>query len=226
MTIKINPLRMLMATTLLCAVMLADDRSITVSIGNGNFVCTSLPFYLEENYSYSQEIYLQTEINLPGYQVEKLIFTSSNNFAFLDTDVVIYLGHTSKDIFISSADFIDHSEFTEVYRGAIYTPSTGEIEIELDTPFPYNNVDNLVLAFDENTPGHPDIPPNGQCSYGWLGHQTFNTGGDYVYRSVRTYHWAYVDPEDPFYGGWSEQLGVRTNIQMIMEKCHMELTVT
>ena len=203
---------------MLSTFIIADNRSITVSIGSGNFVCTTLPFHIEEDYSYSQQIYLQSEINLTGYQIEKLIFTSNNDFAFLDTDVVIYMAHTNKDVFESSSDFIDNNEFTEVYNGSVYTPSAGEIEIELDTAFLYNNVDNLVLAWDENTPGNPGNPVNSWCSYGWFGHRTYNTDGNDAYRSIRTYHWSDINPQNPFLGGWSEKLSVRNNIQMVMEE--------
>ncbi len=209
-------IKLMFFTALFALAPIAAEDRITVSIGDGVLVCTTLPFYIEENYSYSQQIYLQSEINLPGYQVEKLIFTSANDAAFLDTDVVIYLGHTSMDLFESSADFVDLSELTEVYSGAVYTPASGEIEIELDTPFPYNNVDNLVLAYDENTPGSPGMP-NYWCAYGWYGHRTMNNNGDFLTRSIRTWHWSDIDPADPFQStGGNERLSSRNNIQMIM----------
>ena len=85
----------------------------------------------------------------------------------------------------------------------------------------YNNVDNLVLAWDENTPDNPGNPVNYWCAYGWLGHRTTNNSGNDAYRSIRTYHWSDINPEDPFLGGWTEKLSVRNNIQMVMVE-HVE----
>ncbi len=160
----------------------ANNREITVGIGNGELLYTTLPFYVDENYSYSQQIYLQSEINLNGFQVEKIIFTSGNGEAFLDNNVVIYLGHTKMDYFSSTSSWIPLDQFTEVYNGPVYTPATGEIEIQLYTPFYYNNIDNLVMAYDENTPGNPgSFQP--WCAYGWYGHRAYDQSGEFITRA-------------------------------------------
>jgi hypothetical protein len=98
----------------------------------------------------------------------------------------------------------------------VYTPANGEIEIELDTPFFYNNVDNLVIAYDENTPGNPgSFQP--WCAYGYYGHRVYASNGDYEYRSWRTWDWSDIDPGSPFQStGINEILSVRSNIKFIM----------
>ena len=194
----------------------ANNRDITVSIGNGGLLCTTLPFYVDENYSYSQQIYLQSEINLDGYQVEKIIFTSGNGEAFIDDEVIIYLGHTNQENFSSTSNWIPLDQFTQVFSGAIYTPANGDVEIELDTPFPYNNTQNLVIAFDENTPGNPgSYQP--WCAYGYYGHNVYASNGNYEYRSWRTWEWSDIDPESPFQSnGGNEILSARSNIKFIM----------
>ena len=202
--------------TFILGMLVAENRNITVSIGNGELLCTTLPFYVDENYSYSQQIYLQSEINLDGYQLEKIIFTSGNGEAFMDDDVVIYLGHTDQENFSSTSDWIPMDQLTEVFSGAVYTPANGEIEIELDTPFAYNNTQNLVVAFDENTPGNPgSFQP--WCAYGYYGHRVYASNGDYEYRSWRTWDWGDIDPESPFQSnGGNEILSARSNIKFIL----------
>lgn len=198
------------------SIIFANNREITASIGNGELLCTTVPFYVDENYSYSQQIYLQSEINLNGYQIDKIIFTSGNGEAFLDDNVVIYLGHTSQNNFSSTSNWIPLNQFMEVYNGPVYTPANGEVEIELDTPFYYNNVENLVIAYDENTPGNPgSFQP--WCAYGYFGHRVYASNGDYEYRSWRTWDWSNIDPESPFQStGGNEILSARSNIKFIM----------
>ena len=49
------------------------------------------------------------------------------------------------------------NELTEVFAGdvSIYVPSPNNwMEIPLTTSFNYNNIDNLIIAVDENSPGY------------------------------------------------------------------------
>jgi len=133
----------------------------TVTIGSGTNTGYLLPVNSNYGYTYSQQIVLQSEIANAG-SIEKLRFymvggislSSSNNWT-------IYMGHTSKTTFSSNTDWVSSASLTQVFSGTIAsTPVAGWYEISLNTPFAYNNSDNLVVAVDENASGY-----NGSTNY-------------------------------------------------------------
>jgi len=65
------------------------------------------------------------------------------------------MGHTDKDAFDSTTDWIDIDELTEVYQGTVNIPAENMwIEIMLNMPFVYNGEDNLVIAVRETHAGN------------------------------------------------------------------------
>lgn len=122
-----------------------------VTIGSGTTTANTLPVNAFYGYSYTQQIVLKSEINQGGniytlrfYMVGGIALSNSN-------DWTIYMGHTSKTSFSSTTDWVPLTGLTQVWTGTITaTPPAGWYEIELDTPFAYNNTDNLVIAVDEN----------------------------------------------------------------------------
>jgi hypothetical protein len=125
-----------------------------VFIGSGNNDL-NIPVYPSFEYSYSQTIYLQSDIDLSGQHITNVYYywngedvgNQSNNWT-------IYMGHTTQTSFNGYNDWIPSSELTRVFSGELDIANTpGWIEIALDTPFMYNNNDNLVVAVDENSVG-------------------------------------------------------------------------
>jgi len=123
----------------------------TVIIGNGTSDL-SLPIEPYYGYTYSQSIFLQSELNIADQQINKLYYywngaeeaTYSNNWT-------IYMGHTTNTSFADGTSWIPLSNLTSVFTGEVALPATaGWIEIFLTSPFAYNNTDNLVIAVDEN----------------------------------------------------------------------------
>lgn len=119
-----------------------------------------LPISPYHQYSYTQVIYLQSEINTPGLYINNLAYywdgegecTNSN-------DWTIYMGHTSQSDFPSLGDWVPYSQLTQVFSGSISIPATpGWINIPLDVWFAYNNMDNLVIGVDQNQPGIDSHP--------------------------------------------------------------------
>ncbi len=105
-------------------------------------------------YTYTQQIYLQSQISTSGYITTIRFYFLAGDFT-KSLDWVIYLGYTSKTAFSNSDDWISISNLTKVFDNTVTYPSINNwIEIELETPFYYNNSDNLVVAIDENTPGY------------------------------------------------------------------------
>ncbi|WP_053991358.1 T9SS type A sorting domain-containing protein [Mangrovimonas sp. TPBH4] len=123
-----------------------------ISIGDGVGTTSQLPVSSCYNYSYSQQIIYQTEINSIG-EITSLsfYFNSSAGENSNSSDWTIYLGHTAKSAFSSATDWEIIDNLTQVFSGTVSYPGNGNwIEIVLDTPFNYNNADNLLIAVDEN----------------------------------------------------------------------------
>jgi hypothetical protein len=139
---------------------------LAVQIGTGYSVYPSLPISVSVDYSYTQTLYLQSEINIPDSRISKIYFEFSGGggiptYSMSEgedglpfKDWVIYMGHTDKSDFNSYTDWIPFEDLTEVFNGEVNIPDGYSwIEITLDVPFEYNNSDNLVIAVDENTLG-------------------------------------------------------------------------
>lgn len=125
----------------------------TVTIGSGTGTSSYVPLYGYYEYSYSQQIYNQTEINAKGQITKIRLYYSSGSYTNT-TNWTVYLGHTTKTSFSSTSDWVPVSTLTQVFSGTVTYPATGNwLEITLSTPFSYNNVDNLILAVDENEAG-------------------------------------------------------------------------
>ncbi|MDD3664551.1 MAG: choice-of-anchor D domain-containing protein [Bacteroidales bacterium] len=130
----------------------------TVTIGSGTTTDYTIPVGAYYNYSYNQQIVLQSEIATAGsitkikfYMVGGVDLSNSNNWT-------IYMGHTTKTGFASTTDWEAYSSLTQVYYGTIAsTPSAGWYEITLSVPFNYNNTDNLLVAVDENNPAYGSV---------------------------------------------------------------------
>ncbi|HQK57049.1 MAG TPA: choice-of-anchor D domain-containing protein, partial [Candidatus Syntrophosphaera thermopropionivorans] len=114
----------------------------------------SLPIEPAYGYSYSQSIFLQSDIHIANRYIDKISFywyadddaTSSNNWT-------IYMANTDLTEFADENSWVTEG-LTQVFSGQVDL-SAGErwIEITLDTPF-YHNNQNLIIAVDENTAGY------------------------------------------------------------------------
>ena len=124
----------------------------TVTIGSGTATSYGLPIETNYAYTYSQQIYTQAQIGATG-TIEKIRFYYSSGSTTNSDAWRIYMGHTTKTSFSSTNDWVDYENLTRVYNSNVTFPeSVGWMEITLSTPFAYNNIDNLVIAVDENTP--------------------------------------------------------------------------
>ncbi|MFO7880554.1 MAG: choice-of-anchor D domain-containing protein [Bacteroidales bacterium] len=125
-----------------------------VEIGTGTETNTHLPMEPYYGYSYSQSIYLQNEINMTDMRISKVLYHKNNSDVWEDAGQIdLYIGHTTQD---NLTDWIPLAELQHVhYEEALPAgDSEGWVEFVLTTPFIYNNSDNIVIAFDENTPSY------------------------------------------------------------------------
>ena len=144
------------ALTLLLFVCIAGYAfsQIDITIGSGTATSREIPVMTIRAYTYTQQIYLKSEINRAGtitkirfYMVGNIPLTNSNKWT-------IYLGHVGQSSFSSTTDWIPVSVLTQVFSGYVSsTPPEGWYEIVLTTPFVYNGTQNLVVAIDENQSG-------------------------------------------------------------------------
>ena len=133
-------------------------NALTVTVGaDATQTSSYLPIYTLYGYNYTQQIYTQAQINTAG-SISKIRFFRQSGGAFDNCrDWVIYMGHSTRSTFDSTTDWEPVSNLTQVFEGDTfaYFPEAGQwMEIPLDTPFEYNNVDNLIIAIDENTPSY------------------------------------------------------------------------
>ncbi len=130
-----------------------NDARSQVMIGHGTVTGQRLPIYVYHGYSYSQVIYLASEIETSGvinsisWNFQGYSLNNSNNWT-------IYLGHTTKTAFNSTNDWIPIGGLTQVYSGEFASPTaSGWITIPI-SDFTYDGTSNLVIAVDENKLGY------------------------------------------------------------------------
>ena len=129
----------------------AQPENIAI-IGTGSEENQHLPIEPNFCYSYSQTIYYAGEIGIQEARIEKLSWYHNGFSAFGPDDLIIYMANTNRSEFQSDTDWIDISEFTEVFNGHLNTTGVEAwVELILDVPFVYDNSQNLVIAVKENT---------------------------------------------------------------------------
>ncbi len=138
-----------------------------VEIGFEALTNQALPIEPYYGYSYTQSIYYQADIDRTGERIEK-IWYHYNGATDLSasTDWVIYMGHTANTEFATTSDWIPLANLTQVCSVTLdpFPDSDGWIEFVLDMPFVYNNVDNLVIAVEENLGGYDSSSDEFFCS--------------------------------------------------------------
>ncbi|MGC9362639.1 MAG: hypothetical protein ACP5F3_06910, partial [Candidatus Syntrophosphaera sp.] len=114
-----------------------------------------LPVYPYYTYTYSQSIYLRSELpaTLASRRIAKLKYHWNGLAAAPHTlNWRIHIGHTSRTQFNSDADWVPLAELTEVFEGNVnLLLQPGWVEIILDRPFDYDGTSNLVVAVEDNT---------------------------------------------------------------------------
>lgn len=127
-----------------------------VQVGYGNSTVNNMPISSCYTYSYSQQIYLASEVSVSG-TISQLSFyykSAANSGNNNSKNWSIYLGTTTKSNFTGNTDWEPYSSLTEVFVGDVVFPETeGWMTIDLDAPFVYDGINNLLVAVDENSLG-------------------------------------------------------------------------
>jgi hypothetical protein len=162
---------------------LDSSQAVTAQVGDGAATYSYLPVYGSYDYNYSQQIYTHAQIRNSG-QITKLRFYYASGDIGYSKNWTIWLGHTSKNIFTGYTDWEDMANLTQVFVGdlsSLLPEPNNWMEIPLQTPFFYNNSENLLVAIHEYALGASGM------SWG-----AFSTGG-YVYRGI--YHYSNINPD-------------------------------
>ena len=127
--------------------------STIVSIGGGEVSDYNVPANHYYKNGWTDMIYLQSEINTVGsitkirFQVDPL-----TSIPYTATNQKIYMGHTTLSTFPSivkenaQTNYVS-SNYTLVYSGTVNW-TVGWVEIVLQTPFPWNNTNNLLIKWE------------------------------------------------------------------------------
>ncbi len=114
------------------------------------------PFNTYKSYSYSQTIYTAEDFGIGGGTISGMTINQlcGGSTIALGSPLKIYMGHTDKNSFASTSDWVNPSTLQEVYSSSI-SLHDGLIHIQFSTPFEYDasNGDNLVVAFYDSGAG-------------------------------------------------------------------------
>lgn len=122
-----------------------------VQIGTGTNKDQKTPIYPPFGYSYSQSIYLASEINGTGKITAIKWYYSGVTKLQSTQNLRIYIGHTNKSQFSSNNDWITIDPTKPSYQGTFpITTTTGWKTITLTTPFDYDGVSNIYIAANDN----------------------------------------------------------------------------
>jgi hypothetical protein len=139
--------------------------STIVSIGGGEVSDYNVPANHYYKYGWTDMIYLQSEINTVG-NITKIRFQvdPATAIAYTATNQKIYMGHTTLSTFPSSTvkenaqtNYVS-SNYTLVYNGTMNW-AVGWVEIVLQTPFPWNNTNNLLIKWENRHNGWTSDEP-------------------------------------------------------------------
>ncbi|MDC0869817.1 fibronectin type III domain-containing protein [Flavobacteriaceae bacterium] len=144
--------------TLLLMLLLTTTLSFSqVSIGGGDdgdgFNTPPIsPYY---GYSYSQSIYLASEIGTSGDITSiEYALNAGSDFTSADDNVDVWIGHTAITTFDSTTDWVDVSTLSHVLIDGTVTVNNNVLTITFNSSFAYNGTDNIVIAVDANEPGY------------------------------------------------------------------------
>ena len=125
----------------------------TITIGEGTEITTQVPFNTFYNYSFTEQVFLASEIQYAGYlkAISFRIAYSYNSEAVADIDV--YVKNVSRSFFSDASDYEPVTEEDRVFSGSWTISANVDdwMTIAFDTPFYYNGTDNLMIAIDENS---------------------------------------------------------------------------
>ena len=118
-----------------------------------------LLFDFQDDYSYTQQIYPNTLINLPSGDIKSVYFKYCNSISFTPT-FKIFMKMVSKTSMSRNTDWEDITTMTKVFDGSFTFNADSWFEIPLQTNFRYDNTKHLMISIVAQ------IPTTNQGTYG------------------------------------------------------------
>jgi hypothetical protein len=151
------------------------NAQTAITIGDGDTTTYNVPVNGPSAASWSAAIYLQEEINLAGSITHIAFFLQNTIFNSLRNNQTIYMMHTTDTSFVDGTK-PDPAGMTKVFEGSISWNGSAWFNIFLQTPFEYNNSDNLIIywenlngVFNVNFPYFKStITPNNSIKFAYL----------------------------------------------------------
>ncbi|MBP5528281.1 MAG: fibronectin type III domain-containing protein [Bacteroidales bacterium] len=113
-----------------------------------------LPINTYFNYSLTQQLFTPEEIGGAG-TITSISFNYAHTAAFASPGVQMYMKNVSKTVFASNTDMEPISASDLVWSDTLRADSAGWITINLDTPFQYDGISNLLVCCYDPTNGYP-----------------------------------------------------------------------
>ena len=149
-------LRTLTLLALLSVPWVSQGQTV-VTIGDESSTSTTYvtPFNSLWGYSFVEQIYTASEIDLAGNIISIKFYLGTTNTSSITHDVTVYMKNVTPSTFSAVSDYIPVTAADIVYQGQMTISGTvGWITIPLDTPFPYDGTGNLMVAMHEYTSGY------------------------------------------------------------------------
>ena len=142
----------LMMTLLLAFVGVAKAEVVTIGEGTSTYYYYPVNMYF--HYSLTEQLYTPDEIGTAG-TINAISFYYANSSAFSMSNVTLYMKNVEREAFASNTDMEPLTLGDIVWTGTFSASGEGWVTIELDTPFAYDGVSNLLVAGFDGTSGYP-----------------------------------------------------------------------
>ena len=119
-------------------------------VGTGTTTNYYIPVNNFYRYTYSQQIFLASEMNGPT-DIQSISFQYAySSPSTKKNSVNIYLGHTTQSVFTGTSNYVPLDSLTLVYSGNLNC-TQGWNTFPFNNVFHYNGTSNLVVAVDDNS---------------------------------------------------------------------------
>jgi len=143
--------------------LLSWQGNAQVLVGAGTAVDQALPIEPYYGFTYSQSIYLASEIGANGNITGVKYFATPSTTLANSDSVTVYIAHTTRTSFASTTDWEPIATFTQAFVGVV-TVTGGELLITFPSPFNYNGTDNLIIAVEEDRPAYDGSTDDFYCT--------------------------------------------------------------
>ena len=150
---------------LVVVLLLLAFNAMGIEIGDGEATNLGLPCEPYYGYSISQTIYPQELINVDNQRVVDLAYHYNGANAWTEESVTIWMGHTDLESFETGESWVPIDDLIMVYDGEMSVEAVdGWVYFQLEIPFRYNNSQNLVIGFEQNSQGYHSSSDEFYCT--------------------------------------------------------------